>query len=175
VKDILLSEQKPVLIVIAGPMGAGKTTFYDAHLKEAFPTLVPPFPHQHEAMLREHRSFAVEDLVVDTEFLENARNAGYNTKVIFVSTEDPDLNVGRILIRMGHGGQSVPLAAIPESYGESMKSLRKARKHADDVLVYDNTPDGKGHRLVARFIAGELTTHTSPEWLRSLFGRELDA
>ena len=58
------------LIVIAGPLGAGKTTFYDAHLKEAFPTLVPPIPHQREAMLRERRSFAVEDLVVDTELLE---------------------------------------------------------------------------------------------------------
>jgi predicted ABC-type ATPase len=34
-----------------------------------------------------------------------------------------------------------------------MKSLLE---HADDLLVYDNTPDGKGHRLVARFIAGEL-------------------
>ena len=175
-KDILLSEQKPVLIVIAGPMGAGKTTFYDAHLREALPTLAPPILYQREAMLCEHRSFAVEDLVVDTEFLENARDAGYSTKVIFVATEDPTLNVGRILIRMGHGGQSVPLAAIPESYEESMRSLPEARKHADDVLVYDNTPDGRGHRLVARFIAGELvkTTHSTPEWLKSLFGRELD-
>ena len=101
-----MSEQKPLLVVIAGPMGAGKTTFYNAHLKEAFPTLVPPVPHQRAATLREHRSFAVEDLVVDTEILENARDAGYSTKVIFVATEDPTLNVGRILIRMGHGGQS---------------------------------------------------------------------
>ena len=156
-------------------MGAGKTTFYETHLKEAFPTLVPPVPHQREAMLREHRSFAVEDLVVDTELLENARDAGYATKVIFISTEDPNLNVGRILIRMTLGGQSVPLGTIPESYKESMKSLPEARKHADDVLVYDNTPDGKGHRLVARFIAGELgkTTQTSPEWLKSVIGREL--
>ena len=121
-KDILLqistlaaSEKKPLLVVIAGPMGAGKTTFYDAHLKEAFPTLVPPVPHQREAALSEQRSFAVEDLVVDTGFLENARDAGYTTKVIFISTEDPNLNVGRILIRMSHGGQSVPLAAIPAS------------------------------------------------------------
>ena len=60
-------------------MGAGKTTFYDAHLKEAFPTLIPPVPHQREAMVREQRSFAVEDLVVDTELLESARNAGYTT------------------------------------------------------------------------------------------------
>ena len=170
-----MSEQKPLLVVIAGPMGVGKTTFYDAHLKEAFPTLIPPISHQREAALREGRSFAVEDLVVDTELLESARDAGYATKVVFISTEDPNLNVGRILIRMSRDGQSVPLNSIPESYKESLKSLPEARKHADDVLVYDNTLDGKGHRLVARFIAGELvkTTHPSPEWLKSLFNREL--
>ena len=84
-----MNEQKPLLVVIAGPLGAGKTTFYEAYLREAFPTLVPPVPHQREAMLREHRSFAVEDLVVDTELLENARDAGYATRVIFISTEDP--------------------------------------------------------------------------------------
>ena len=170
-----MSEQKPLLVVIAGPIGAGKTTLYDAHLKEAFPALVPPISHQREAALREQRSFAVEDLVVDTELLESARNAGYATKVIFISTEDPNLNVGRILIRMSHGGQSVPLKAVPESYEESMKTLPQARKHADDLLVYDNTPDGKGHRLVARFISGELVrvTHSSPDWLKRVCGREL--
>jgi len=55
-----------------------------------------------------------------------------------------------------------------------MDSLPKACKHADDVLVYDDTQDGKGHRLVARFIAGELvkTAHPPPEWLQSVIGRE---
>ena len=170
-----MSEQKPLLVVIAGPMGAGKTTFYEAHLKEAFPSVIPPISHQREAALREHRSFAVEDLVVDSELLESARDAGYATKVVFISTEDPNLNIGRILIRMSRGGQSVPLATVPESYQQSSKSLREARRHANDVLVYDNTPDGKGHRLVARFIAGELVkaTHSSPEWLKDVFGREL--
>ena len=77
----------------------------------------------------------------------------------------------------GRQSQSVPLNAIPVSYEESMKSLPEARKHADDLLVYDNTADGKGHRLVARFIAGELVkiTHSSPEWLKDVFGRELRA
>jgi predicted ABC-type ATPase len=161
--------------VLAGPIGAGKTTFYDAHLKEAFPAVVPPIPHQRDAMLRERRSFVVEDLTVDTELLESARQAGYTTKVLFISTEDPNLNVGRILVRMSRGGQAVPLSTIPESYDEAMKSLPEARRHADDLLVYDNTPNGKGHRLVARFIAGELVkaTHTSPNWLKDVFGREL--
>jgi predicted ABC-type ATPase len=156
-------------------MGAGKTTFYAAHLKEAFPIVVPPIPHQRDAMLRERRSFAVEDLTVDTELLESARQAGYTTKVLFISTEDANLNVGRILVRMSRGGQAVPLSTIPESYKEAMKSLPAARRHADDLLVYDNTPNGKGHRLVARFIAGELvkTTHSAPEWLKDVFGPEL--
>jgi predicted ABC-type ATPase len=68
----------------------------------------------------------------------------------------------------------VPLSSIPESYEPSMKSLPEARKHADDVLVYDNTPDGKGHRLVARFISGELvkTTRTPPDWLKNVIGHE---
>jgi len=161
--------------VIAGPIGAGKTTFYDAHLKEAFPSVVPPIPHQRDAMLRERRSFVVEDLTVDTELLESARQAGYTTKVLFISTEDPTLNVGRVLVRMSRGGQAVPLGTIPESYEEAMKSLPEARRHADDLLVYDNTENGRGHRLVARFIAGELvkTTQTPPDWLKEVFGREL--
>jgi len=101
--------------------------------------------------------------------------AGFTTKVVFISTEDPNLNAGRILVRISRGGQSVPLSTIPESYEESMKSLPEARRHADDLLVYDNTPNGRGHRLVARFIVGELvkTTHTSPEWLKNVFRSEL--
>lgn len=156
-------------------MGAGKTTFYEAHLKEAFPIVVPPVRHQRDAMLRERRSFAVEDLTVDTDLLESAKQAGYATKVIFISTEDPNLNVGRIVVRMSRGGQSVPLETIPDSYKEAMKNLTEARRYADDLLVYDNTPNGRGHRLIARFIAGELvkTTNTSPEWLKNVFGREL--
>jgi len=126
-------------------------------------------------MLRERRSFAVEALSVDTELLESARQAGYTTKVLFISTEDPNVHVARILVRMSRGGQAVPLGTIPESYEEAMKSLPEARRHADDLLVYDNTPNGKGHRLVARFIAGELvkTTHCPPEWVKEVFGREL--
>jgi predicted ABC-type ATPase len=76
---------------------------------------------------------------------------------------------------MSRGGQSVALGTIPASYEEAMKSLHEARRHAGDLLVYDNTSNGKGHRLVARFIVGELVKarHTSPSWLKDVFGREL--
>ena len=75
-----------------------------------------------------------------------------------------------------HAGVYFGLVSPIADHSQVSLSLRGARRHAGDVLVYDNTPDGKGHRLVARFIAGELvnTTHTSPEWLKNLFGRELE-
>jgi hypothetical protein len=78
----------------------------------------------------------VEDWVVDLELLENARQAGYTTKVLFISTEDPNLNVGRVLLRMSQNGQGVPLSTIPESYEEAMRSLPEARKHADGGAQY---------------------------------------
>jgi hypothetical protein len=61
---------------------------------------------------------------------------------------------------MSQNGQGVPLSTIPESYEEVMRSLPEARKHADDLLVYDNTENGRGHRLVVRFIAGEMVKTT---------------
>src|SRR5207247_1173685 len=74
--------------------------------------------HKRDEMVRARRSFAVEDWTVDLELLENARQAGYTTKVLFISTEDPNLNVGRVLLRMSQSGQGVPLGTIPESYDE---------------------------------------------------------
>jgi predicted ABC-type ATPase len=91
-------------------VGAGKTTFYEAYLKEAFPTLVLALRHQQQPFLDDRRSFAVEDICVDTQLLDHAKAAGYSTKVLFISTEDANLNVGRVLVRMSRGGQAVPVS-----------------------------------------------------------------
>jgi hypothetical protein len=61
-----LSQQKPALFIIAGPVGAGKTTFYEAYLKEPFPNLVPALRHQQQPFLDQRRSFAVEGIRVAT-------------------------------------------------------------------------------------------------------------
>jgi len=170
-----LSQQKPTLFIIAGPLGAGKTTFYEAYLKEAFPSLVPPIRHQQQPFLNERRSFAVEDIRVDTQLLDEAKAAGYSTKVFFISTEDAHLNVGRVLVRMSRGGQAAPPSSVIDSYRESTKNLSEVRKHTDDLLVYDNTAHRRGYRVVAHFIGGELckAAQTIPDWAASVFGKEL--
>ena len=156
-------------------MGAGKTTFYEAYLKEAFPTLVPPLRHQQQPFLDDSRSFAVEDIRVDTQLLGQAKAAGYSTKVLFICTEDANLNVGRVLVRMSRGGQAVPVSSVIDSYRESTKSLSEVPKYADELLVYDNTAHRRGFRVVAHFIDGKLnkTAQTIPDWAAKVFGKEL--
>jgi len=147
-------------------VGAGKTTFYEAYLKDPFPTLVPPLRHQQQPLLDDRRSFAVEDIRVDTQLLDQAKAAGYSTKVLFISTEDANLNVGRVLVRMSRGGQAVPVSSVIDSYRESTKQLSEVPKHADELLVYDNTAHRRGFRVVAHFIGGKLskTAQTIPDW-----------
>ena len=156
-------------------MGAGKTTFYEAYLKEPFPTLVPALRHQQQPFLEERRSFAVEDIRIDTQLLDRAEAAGYSTKVLFISTEDANLNVGRVLVRMSRGGQAVPVSSVIDSYRESTKNLSQVRRHADDLIVYDNTAHRRGFRMVAHFIGMELseTAQTIPDWAAKVFGKEL--
>ena len=163
------------MFIIAGPLGADKTTFYDAYLKEAFPSLVPAVRHQQQPYINDRRSFAVEDIRVDTQLLDEAKAAGYATKVLFISTEDANLNVGRVLVRMSRGGQAVPISSVIDSYRESPKNLLEVRKHTDDLIVYDNTAHRRGYRVVAQFVGGELTktAQTIPDWAAKVFGKEL--
>ena len=165
----------PALFIIAGPLGAGKTTFYEACLKEAFPTLVPPAREQQRPLLDDRRSFAVEDVSVDTELLDEAKAAGYATKVLFISTDDANLNVGRILVRMSRGGKAATAQSVIDSYREATKNLAAVRKHADELILYDNTAHDRGYRVVAHFTGGELSkaAQTIPDWAAKVFGKEL--
>jgi predicted ABC-type ATPase len=158
-------------------LGAGKTTFYEAYLKEAVPSLVPAVRDQQQPFLDDGRSFAVEDIRVDTQLLDDAKAAGYFTKVLFISTEDANLNVGRVLVRMSRGGQAAPASSVIDSYRESTKNLSEVPKHADDLIVYDNTAHDRGYRVVAHFIGGKLKkcAQTIPDWAAKVFGKELNA
>ncbi len=62
-----------------------------------------------------------------------------------------------------------------DSYREATKNLAEARKHADELIVYDNTVHNRGFRVVAHFAGGELNkaAQTIPDWVAKVFGKEL--
>jgi predicted ABC-type ATPase len=170
------ANEKPAMVVLSGPIGAGKTTFYESHLREMFPAVVPGLFDQQKEMLASGQSFCTEEAVVNLKLLEEGRKAGYSPKVLFVSTEDATLNVGRVLVRMSQGGYPVPFAAAAQSYSAAHENLRKIVPLADDFFLFDNTPNARGHRMVARFAGGDLikVAQTIPHWLKNAFGKEIE-
>jgi len=57
-----------------------------------------------------------------------------------------------------------------------MKQLSEIKKIVDDLMLFDNTNNGRGVRLVAHFRMGELVklARSVPKWAEKIFGREFE-
>jgi predicted ABC-type ATPase len=177
--------QKPVLILLAGAAGAGKTTFYESQLRTVFPALLKASAspieqaetdRERSRLMKEGQSFVYQDGTIDFGAIREAQEAGFDVKVFYVGTEDPNLNMGRVLLRVSNGGPFAALARIPDDYAHGIKHLPEAKKPADDLMLFDNTTRGRGHRLVAHFHAGELVklARSVPKWAQKVFGKEFE-
>lgn len=189
VKDISASEnptaQKPVLILLAGAAGAGKTTFYESQLRTVFPILLKASAspieqaetdRERSRLMKERQSFVYQEGTIDFGAIREAQEAGFDVKVFYVGTEDPNLNMGRVLLRVRNGGPFAALARIPDDYAHGLKQLSDAKKVADDLVLFDNTAHGRDVRLVAHFQGGKLVklARAIPKWAQKAFGREFE-
>lgn len=176
---------KPVLVILAGAPGAGKTTFYESKLKSVFPTILrassSPLEqtetnHERSRLQKQQESFVYQDVTVDRQIIQDARKAGFEVNVIYVATEDPNLNIGRVLLRVAQGGPFAPLGRVADDYAQGMKQLPELKKQADDLMLFDNTSNGRGVRLVAHFRHGDLVklARSVPKWAQKTFGKEFE-
>ena len=181
--DTASTAVKPVLVVVAGAPGAGKTSFYEAKLQTAFPNILrasaspleqAQIDEQRTRLVKDKKSFVYVSSVVDHELLRVARGSGFETKVMFIATEHTDLNTARVLARVSRGGPFAALAAIPEEHEKGLRDLPAVRKAADELILIDNTTEGRGHRVVAQFVKAEIVklARSVPEWAQKTFGKE---
>lgn len=171
----------PVLHLIAGPNGSGKTTFYERILGAA--TGLPfinadeiaaerwpadPAAHAYEASLaaaelrdaqiRERRSFATETVFSHPsklELLRAAAAAGYRT-MLHVILVPEELAVARVALRVELGGHSVPENKIRERWRRLWPLVRSAIAPAQEAEVRDNSRAATPFRVVARYRGGRL-------------------
>ena len=171
--------KKPVLCIVAGPNGSGKTTtteqllknewgadsFYinpDNIAKEVFGDW-----NSSDAVLKaarkatEMRYECLEkgmDFVFETvfsseeklDFLRKAKEAGFFIRIFYVCTESPLININRIAQRYLNGGHEVPISKTISRYFGSLKNMVEAIRIADRVYLYDNSIENSVPRLILR-------------------------
>ena len=176
---------RPVLIIIAGPNGSGKTTITSKILKhEWLEDSVYINPDQvaqerfgdwnsldavrqaavyctdwRERCLTEKQSMIFETVFSaddKLDFIHRAQTAGFFIRLFFVCTESPMINASRIAGRVMKGGHDVPIAKIISRYQKSIINCKIVTSSADRVYIYDNSVDNQEARLLFRFADGTI-------------------
>jgi predicted ABC-type ATPase len=101
-------------------------------------------------------------------FLDEAQQAGFRTYLYYVATEDADINVERVQIRVASGGHSVPEDKIRSRYKRSLALLFKAVEYSNRAYIFDNSD--QEYDLVAEVTEGErieMKTERMPHWFKT--------
>ena len=158
----------PLLIVIAGPNGSGKTTITSEVLasewledavyinpdnvaQEKFVDWSSPEAVRAAAIYceqwRERCLTNGDSLIFETvmsapdkiDFIRRAKKAGYFVRLFFISTSNPTINASRIARRVMKGGHDVPIPKIISRYIKSIANCAEIAPVVDRLYVYDNS------------------------------------
>ncbi|NCD12234.1 MAG: AAA family ATPase [Epsilonproteobacteria bacterium] len=177
--------KKPVLIIIAGPNGSGKTSITSKILQHEWvesclyinPDAIANDKfgdwNSYEAVLsaakystqmREECIEKKEGLIFETvlsaddkiDFILRAKQQGYFIRLFFVGTESPTINASRIAQRVMEGGHDVPITKIISRYGKSITNCCIVASIVDRVYIYDNSVDFADPQLLFKVTDGKF-------------------
>ncbi|RXF70515.1 hypothetical protein [Arcticibacter tournemirensis] len=107
-----------------------------------------------EALLKARRRFSFETVFShesNLEIMEAAVAAGYKVYLYFVSTESPEINKYRVLLRKTQGGHDVPTNKIESRYYASLSLLYRASQIAYQAFFFDNSTAEAPFQLIGHF------------------------
>ena len=67
--------------------------------------------------------------------MRQAKSAGYQTVLVYVSLGDPELHIERIRLRVSQGGHDIPDADVRRRYWRSLTHAPEALSLADEEWV----------------------------------------
>jgi predicted ABC-type ATPase len=170
----------PVIYIIAGANGAGKTTAAYNLLPEVFETSefvnadeiahgLSPFNFEGvtlqagrimmeriNQLVKEKKSFAFETTLSGVTYLELiklAKLAGYHIIFLFIWLENFRLAKSRVAERVRKGGHKIPDEVIEIRYKKGIENFPEYASQADDWYVFDNS--GTEYLLIAKSVEKE--------------------
>jgi predicted ABC-type ATPase len=182
-------DQRPILVALAGPKGAGKTTFYHAHLRPAGLRFLNAdevareleidaagaariVAELRQELIRQRESFVFETVFSDpvgdkVNFLKAAVPSGYTVVLCFIGIAGPETSEQRVAMRVSQGGHDVPSEKLVSRYPRTLANLKAAMRELPQVLVFDNDDLAVPFRPVAVVSGGRLiwSGEPVPKWL----------
>lgn len=179
---------RPLLVVLAGSNGAGKSTFYAEALSGTGYPLVnaddiarelsiwsdrPIGELAYEAMRRADElrndlvarrvSFITETVLSDSQgaklaFFSKAQHAGYFMLFILVTLDSVETSIARVAQRVANGGHDVPDEKLLARFGRTRANAAKALAIADAGMVFDNSDPDSPFRWVETWEAGRCVS-----------------
>ena len=126
-------------------------------------------------MIEQRQTFSTETVMSSDrwiEFFDAARSAGFHINLVLVTTDDPSINVARVLSRVSKGGHIVQPAKIVSRYHRTMEVMLPAiLPKVDAAYLFDNS--GTSALLMLTYQEGEFYQHLlrdepTPAWVTKL-------
>lgn len=192
-------EPKPILTIIAGANGAGKSTFTNSVIAELEVPVIDPDaearllrPDEPEAAaiqagkqalsrarayLQNDQSFAVETTLSGNTYLRmmmQAQRRGWQVEMIYIGVSNPLLSIRRVAQRVAQGGHNVPEHDIRRRYQRSLANLSLALQQVDRALVFDNSK-AAGYQHLLTVENGRVIEQAFelPQWLQAILPQDI--
>ncbi len=162
--------EKPVIHVLAGVNGAGKSSIGESEfrseglsvfnpdtiaqqIRDLHPdislTLANAHAWQIGKSLLEQAIAGGQDYRFETtlggrtiaQLLEKAARSGHRLQVWFCGLASADLHIRRVRSRVAHGGHDIPVEKIRERWNRSRENLIRLLPLIDHLRVYDNSSE----------------------------------